>query len=140
MINIKFQSISKDLAPTQGHSGDACWDLYCAGHIFIGAGTVGKIPTGVSLEIPEGMAGFIWPRSGLSAKSSIDVLAGVIDSGYRGEIQVLLLNNGEDFSAEPGSRIAQIHFAHVPLVNLVRTHEDLEDSERGEGGFGSTGV
>ena len=90
--------------------------------------------------MPEGLAGLIWPRSGLSVKKGIDVLAGVVDAGYRGEIMVCLYNTSdEDVEINRGDRIAQIIFQEVPLVSLIES-EELETSQRGSNGFGSTGT
>ena len=98
------------------------------------------IKTGVSFEMSEGLAGLIWPRSGLSVKKGLDVLAGVIDSGYRGEVMVCLYNTSdEDVEIKRGDRIAQIIFQEVPLVSLIESDE-LEASQRGSSGFGSTGI
>jgi dUTP pyrophosphatase len=90
--------------------------------------------------MPENMAGLIWPRSGLAVKKGIDVLAGVIDSGYRGEIMVCLYNTSdEDVEIKRGDRIAQIIFQEVPNISLL-LRETLETSQRGSNGFGSTGT
>ena len=86
------------------------------------------------------MAGLIWPRSGLSVKKGIDVLAGVVDSGYRGEIMVCLYNtSNEDVEIKSGDRIAQIIFQEVPVISLL-LRDELETSQRGSNGFGSTGT
>ena len=98
------------------------------------------IKTGISFEMPDNMAGLIWPRSGLSVKKGIDVLAGVVDSGYRGEIMVCLYNTSdEDVEIKRGDRIAQIIFQEVPVISLL-LREELETSQRGSNGFGSTGT
>ena len=90
--------------------------------------------------MPDGLAGLIWPRSGLSVKKGLDVLAGVVDSGYRGEVMVCLYNTSdEDVEIKRGDRIAQIIFQEVPLVSLIQA-EELETSQRGSNGFGSTGT
>lgn len=98
--------------------------------------------TGLYLEIPEGVVGLIWPRSGLSAKHGIDVLAGVIDSSYRGEIIVCLLNTGDDaIKFNAGDRIAQILFQEHKTYDNIRVGslEDLTKTDRNEKGFGSSG-
>jgi dUTP pyrophosphatase len=93
----------------------------------------------VSFEIPEGYVGLVWPRSGLSVKRGIDVLAGVIDSGYRGEVRVCLYNTSHDWlEVKEGDRIAQILFQEVPQFQLQEV-DILQNSDRGEGGFGSSG-
>ena len=98
--------------------------------------------TGLYLETPEGVVGLIWPRSGLSAKHGIDVLAGVIDSSYRGEIIVCLLNTGDDaIKFNAGDRIAQILFQEHKTYDNVKVDslEDLTKTERSDKGFGSSG-
>ena len=99
------------------------------------------VGTGVAVAIPSGYAGFVQPRSGLAAKHGITIVntPGLVDSGYRGELRVILLNTGsEAFVVEPGMRIAQLVVLAVPAARLVEVAE-LPESERGEGGFGSSG-
>lgn len=125
--------------PTKAHDSDAGWDLYAAEDAFIRNGQRFTIKTAISLAIPDGYVGLVWPRSGLSAKHGIDVLAGVIDAGYRGEIMVCLLNTSNDpVSFEKGNKIAQILFQEVPKFKLHQVAE-LDNTERAEGGFGSSG-
>ena len=99
------------------------------------------VGTGIAVEIPEGYAGFVQPRSGLAARHGIGVVnsPGLVDSGYRGELRVVLLNTDREttFSVEPGMRIAQLVVVPVPAVRLLEV-EELEASERGGRGFGST--
>jgi dUTP pyrophosphatase len=90
--------------------------------------------------MPDNLAGLIWPRSGLSVKQGIDVLAGVVDSGYRGEIMVCLYNTSDnDVVIRTGDRVAQIIFQEVPHV-IMEVHESLGSSQRGSNGFGSSGA
>ena len=97
------------------------------------------IGTGVRVKLPEDHVGLIWPRSGLAVKHAIDTGAGVVDSGYRGEIKVLLFNHSdEEFHIQPGDRIAQILIQKVTQVEFLQV-ENLEESVRGDNGFGSTG-
>ncbi len=107
----------------------------------LGPGERAVVATGLAIEIPEGLAGFVQPRSGLAARHGIGVVnsPGLIDSGYRGEIQVVLLNTDarESFEIEPGMRIAQLVIAPVAAVRL-REVDELVVSERGERGFGSS--
>ncbi|MFP4113215.1 MAG: dUTP diphosphatase [Spirochaetota bacterium] len=108
----------------------------------IGARERASIPTGVRLAIPEGYEGQVRPRSGLAAKHGVTVLnaPGTIDSDYRGELQVLLLNTSDEpYTIENGDRIAQLIIAPVSRARFVRVGGELQTSERGEGGFGSTG-
>lgn len=98
------------------------------------------VKTGIALHIPDRYVGLIWPRSGMAVKYGIDVFAGVIDAGYRGEVGVCLYNSSDkDFYVQKGDRIAQILFQKVSQHNMIEV-QSLEDSERGEGGFGSSGV
>lgn len=125
--------------PTKANVSDAGWDLYALEDVVINPKQRETIKTGVALEIPDGYVGLIWPRSGLSVKQGIDVLAGVIDSGYRGEIMVCLLNTSDEtVSIKAGDRIAQILFQPVPFFEIVEV-EELMESDRGDKGFGSSG-
>ena len=126
-------------APTRAHSSDAGWDLYADETTTILTGERRTIDTGISLGIPHSFVGLIWPRSGLAVKQGVDVLAGVVDSGYRGPVKVCLLNTGDDpVVINSGDRIAQILFQEVPQFSMVVVNE-LEETDRGKGGFGSTG-
>jgi dUTP pyrophosphatase len=110
--------------------------------VIIGAGARALVPTGLCLELPEGHEGQVRPRSGLAARDGVTVLnaPGTIDADYRGEVKVLLVNHGgEAFFVERGMRIAQLVIAPVTRAVLVEA-DDLDETERGEGGFGSTGT
>ena len=137
---IKVKKVDdKAIAPTRANNDDAGWDLYSITSRNIAPSQRVTIRTGISLEIPEEYVGLIWPRSGMSVKNGIDVLAGVVDSGYRGEIKVCLLNTGREWmDIKEGDRIAQILFQQVPHFQLQEV-DILQNSDRGEGGFGSTG-
>jgi dUTP pyrophosphatase len=114
-------------------------DLFAAEEISLAPGERQLVPTGLHVAIPAGHVGLIWPRSGLAFRNGIDTMAGVIDSDYRGEVRVLLINHGvDDFLIRPGDRIAQLLIQKVEAAEFVRV-EVLPDSERGTGGFGSTG-
>jgi dUTP pyrophosphatase len=130
------------LLPTRAHERDAGLDLYACEAAHIGPGERWSVGTGVGVEIPEGHAGLVLPRSGLARDHGIALVnaPGLIDSGYRGELRVLLLNTdpAETFRVSPGERIAQL------LITPIATPEPVEaaaltDSVRGEGGFGSSG-
>lgn len=124
--------------PTKVNSNDAGFDLYANIDTVIPPKQRKTVSTGIALQMPEHFAGLIWPRSGLSVKQGIDVLAGVIDSGYRGEIMVCLYNTSdENVIINTGDRIAQIIFQEVPHV-IMEVHESLGSSQRGENGFGSS--
>jgi dUTP pyrophosphatase len=138
-VNVKLLDATATI-PTKANASDAGWDLYSTVDIVISSKQRNTVKTGIALEIPEHMAGLIWPRSGLSVKKGIDVLAGVIDSGYRGEIMVCLYNTSdEDVSIKHGDRIAQIIFQEVPCVMMLH-QEGLGSSQRGDNGFGSSGT
>lgn len=174
--------LSEDaILPTKGHENDAGWDLYAAESVTIHPGQTQLISTQIALQIPKGFVGLIWPRSGLSVNSGIDVLAGVIDCGYQGEVSVCLLNTSSPVRIkepktvaycdshidgkgarpapavfrpddkdelvpaydnvvriEKGDRIAQVLIQSIGLIPMVEISE-LEPSDRGESGYGSTG-
>jgi dUTP pyrophosphatase len=127
--------------PTRAYEGDAGLDLSACERVELGPGERAAVGTGLSVAIPEGHAGFVQPRSGLAAKHGITVLntPGLVDSGYRGELKVVLLNTdrAERFVVEPGMRIAQLVVVPVALPE-PREVTELPDSERGEKGFGSS--
>jgi dUTP pyrophosphatase len=125
--------------PEYGSPAAAGADLRAVEAVTIPTGARAAVATGLYLEIPHGHVGLVWPRSGLAVRHGIDTMAGVIDSDYRGEVRVVLVNHGsEPFSIEPGDRIAQLLVQKVERVQFVRT-EVLESTVRGHGGFGSTG-
>jgi dUTP pyrophosphatase len=130
------------LLPTRAHAGDAGLDLYACEAAHIGPGERWSVGTGVAVEIPDGHAGLVLPRSGLAKKHGIALVnaPGLIDAGYRGELLVLLLNTdpAETFRVESGDRIAQLMIAPIALTEPVEV-EALADSARGDGGFGSSG-
>jgi len=111
--------------------------------VILSRGAKAIIPTGIAIALPEGYEAQIRPRSGLAAKNGVTVLntPGTIDADYRGEIKVILINHGsEDFIIEKGMRIAQMVIAKYEHVNLTLENFDENETERGSGGFGSTGV
>jgi dUTP pyrophosphatase len=128
--------------PTRAHAGDAGLDLYACENAHIGPGERWGVGTGVAVEIPKGHAGLVLPRSGLAREHGISLVnsPGLIDSGYRGEVRVLLLNNdpAEIFRVEAGDRIAQLVLTPVVSADPVEATA-LGESARGEGGFGSSG-
>ena len=128
-------------APLFAHDGDACADIYANENKIIPPKEIDIISTGFSMEIPVGFEAQIRPRSGLAIKKGIGVLnsPGTIDSGYRGEVKIILINLGQDpFEVNVGDRIAQIGIRELPSVSFV-IKDELSDTKRGEGGFGSTG-
>lgn len=130
------------LLPTRAHEGDAGLDLYACEAAHIGPGERWSVGTGVGVEIPAGHAGLVLPRSGLARDHGIALVnaPGLIDSGYRGELRVLLLNTdpAETFRVEPGERIAQLLITPIATPEPVEAAE-LTESVRGAGGFGSSG-
>jgi dUTP pyrophosphatase len=128
--------------PTRAHDGDAGLDLYALAGATLGPGERVSLATGIAVEIPAGRAGLVLPRSGLAARHGIALVnaPGLIDSGYRGEVRVLLLNTDRDRPCEisAGDRIAQLVLVAVEAPDVVAVDE-LELSERGAGGFGSSG-
>ena len=142
-MELKVQLLSDSATlPTRAHDGDAGLDLYASEPAHIGPGERWQVATGVAVEIPEGHAGLVLPRSGLARRHGISLVnaPGLIDSGYRGEVKVLLLNNdpAEVFRINPGDRIAQLVITPVASADPVAA-EVLSGSDRGESGFGSTG-
>jgi dUTP pyrophosphatase len=128
--------------PTRAHAGDAGLDLYACEAAHLGPGERWSVGTGVAVEIPEGHAGLVVPRSGLARDHGIALVnsPGLIDAGYRGEVRVLLLNTdpAEVFRVEPGERIAQLVIAPIAIAEPVEV-ASLGESARGDGGFGSSG-
>ena len=139
-MEIQIKKLSKNgVIPTQGSSYAAGYDLYAAEEMIIEPGQRGLIKTNISVSIPESYYGRVAPRSGLSYKKGLDVLAGVIDADYRGDIGVILLNTGsETFKANLGDRIAQLIIEKCHKVSWKEVG-DLSDSVRSSRGFGSTG-
>jgi dUTP pyrophosphatase len=128
------------LIPAYAHEGDAGLDLRSTDDAILVPGEKKILGTGLAFEIPEGHAGLIWDRSGLAVKHGIHTLAGVIDSTYRGEIRIVLVNLGkEEFHVKKGERVAQMIIQPVVQTKIEET-EDISETKRGERGFGSTGV
>lgn len=139
---LKINLIHEDAKmPYRANEGDAGLDIFSIEEIIIPSGESAFIRTGIQMELPKGTEAQIRPRSGLAAKHAVTVLnsPGTIDEGYRGELKVILINHGkEDFVVEKSMRIAQMVIAPVLQVKLEQANE-LTDSERGDGGFGSSG-
>jgi dUTP pyrophosphatase len=142
-VTLRFRRLSEAARPpAQAHEGDAGYDLHAAEAVTIAPGDRASVGTGIAVAIPAGQAGLVVPRSGLAARHGISVVnaPGLIDSGYRGELRVLLLNTdrSEPFEVEPGDRIAQLVLVDVETPGLEEVTE-LDETVRGAGGFGSTG-
>jgi dUTP pyrophosphatase len=143
-VRLEFQRLRPDaVLPERAYAGDAGLDLVACERVKLGPGERAVVPTGLAVAIPEGYAGFVQPRSGLAARNGITIVntPGLVDSGYRGEILVILLNTDTDepFTVEPGMRIAQLVLLQLPETELVEVAE-LPASERGPRGHGSSGV
>lgn len=130
-------------APSYAHRGDAGCDLSSTIDLVLGPGERALVPTGIAVSIPEGHAGFVQPRSGLAAHHGIGIVnsPGLIDSHYRGEIKVILVNHDHEkaFGVRRGDKICQLVFQKVERADFVEVPE-LNSTERGGRGFGSTGV
>jgi dUTP pyrophosphatase len=142
VIELPVKRLREDaVLPLQAYPGDAGFDLTSCEHVILEPGERALIDTGLAVAIPDGYAGFVQPRSGLAARHGITVVnsPGLVDSGYRGELRVVLLNTDarEPFTVEPGMRIAQLVVLPVPAVSLLEVDE-LVESDRGVRGFGSS--
>ena len=143
-INIPVKRLDHSLElPAYARMGDAGLDLRAAENVVLRPFERSAVSCGIALAIPEGYAGFVLPRSGLAARNGISIVnaPGLIDSGYRGEIKAVVINLDPDetFEIHHGDRIAQLVIMSYPSVCLEET-EQLDDTERGSGGFGSSGV
>ena len=141
-MHVSFQRLDPELPPpSQAHPGDAGWDLVAATAVKMEPGERAAVSTGLAVAIPEGHAGLVLPRSGHAARHGVSVVngPGLIDSGYRGEVTVLLINHGaETVEFKRGERIAQLVIVAVPVVVWGEVAA-LDDTVRGQGGFGSSG-
>jgi len=138
-MELRVKRIHKDAKlPSYGHVGDAGLDLFSVMDCVLKGGEARAISTGIQVAVPDGYVGLIWDKSGISLRN-IHRLAGVVDSGYRGEVKVVMTNlSTEAFSVEKGMKIAQMLIQPVAKVKIVDS-EDLDETSRGENGFGSTG-
>ena len=142
MIELPIQRLHADaVVPQRAYAGDAGLDLSSCERVELGPGERALVGTGLAVAIPPGYAGYVQPRSGLAIKHGISMVntPGLIDSGYRGELKIILLNTdrNETFVVEPGMRIAQLVVLQVPGIDPVEVGT-LPESERGERGFGSS--
>jgi dUTP pyrophosphatase len=142
VIELPIQRLRDDaIVPEHAYAGDAGLDLSACERVELRPGERALVGTGLAVAIPEGYAGFVQPRSGLAARHGLTVVnsPGLVDSGYRGELRVVLLNTDatEPFLVEPGMRIAQLVILPIPELELVEV-EELPSSERGVRGFGSS--
>ena len=144
MIELPIRRLRPDaVLPERAYTGDAGLDLAACERVELGPGARAVVATGLSVAIPDGYAGFVQPRSGLAARNGITIVntPGLVDSGYRGELRVILLNTdpAEAFVVEHGMRIAQLVIVPVPALELLEVDE-LPSSDRGVRGFGSSAV
>lgn len=140
-VRFRMSEDARDLKPAKAHSDDAAYDLRSRTDLTALPGKVTLAPTGLFLELPVGFEAQIRPRSGMALKYAMTLLntPGTIDAGYRGEVCCILFNAGtEPYEIKRGDRIAQMVIAALPEIEMLETCE-LSSSERGEGGFGSTG-
>ncbi len=144
LVPVRFQKLHPNaVMPVQAHEGDAGLDLSAVDALTIPHGGRALLRTGLAIEIPEGFEGQVRPRSGLALRHGVTVLnaPGTIDSGYRGEVGVILANFGSSpFQVEPGMRIAQLVIAPVASIAVEVVDGGLSATDRGAGGFGSSGV
>ena len=125
--------------PVYGRPGDDVLDLLSVADRDLAPGEVFAVPTGIQVAVPAGHVGLVWDKSGLSLKG-VHRLAGVVDAGYRGEVQVVMINLGDaPFAVKKGMKIAQLLVQPVAAVSVVEA-DSLDDTSRGQGGFGSTGL
>jgi dUTP pyrophosphatase len=140
-MQLKIKKLQTEaVTPKYANHDDAGMDLFSLDEIIINKNQRVQIPTGIAMEIPEGYVGLIWDKSGLSHKYGLKTLGGVIDSGYRGEIKVGMINlSGEDYRIGKGDKVAQMIIQQKTTVDIVEVKELDDKSQRGDGGFGSTG-
>lgn len=143
-VRVPIKMLSRDAQiPHTAYNGDAGVDLQSVERIVLKPHERAMVATGLVIALPEGYAGFVLPRSGLAAKHGISIVnaPGLIDSNYRGELKVILLNNdsNDSFAIEIGDRIAQLIVMPIPTINFEQV-EELTESQRGESGFGSSGI
>jgi len=141
-VEVGFRKLRDDaVVPARAYEGDAGLDLASCEHVVLEPGGRATVGTGLAVAVPDGYAGFVQPRSGLAARHGITIVnaPGLVDSGYRGEVRVVLLNTDarEPFVVEPGMRIAQLVVVPVASAEPVEM-EELPESERGVRGFGSS--
>ena len=142
MIELPIRRLRDEaVLPARAYEGDAGLDLASCEHVELGPGERALVGTGLAVAIPEGHAGLVQPRSGLASRHGITIVntPGLVDSGYRGELRIVLLNTDarEEFVVEPGMRIAQLVVVPVASVEPVEL-EELPETERGVRGFGSS--
>jgi dUTP pyrophosphatase len=140
MVEVKIKKLHKDaVVPNYAHDTDAGLDFYSIEDVVLKPNHRIGVKTGISMELPKGHVALVWDKSGVALKKGVKTMAGVIDAGYRGEYVIVMLNlSSKDFHIKKGDKIAQVLIQKVeqPKLKLV---DDLSESSRGKGGFGSTG-
>ena len=140
-MNIRVKKLHPEAkVPVFAHPGDAGMDMYAVEDMVLKPGERASIPTGIAIELPDGYVSLVWDKSGVSHKFGVKTLGGVLDSGYRGEYLIGLVNLGQvNFDIKKGQKIAQLLIQKVehPEIEVV---EELSETSRGTGAFGSTGV
>ncbi len=140
-MNIPAKKLREDAKlPEYEHEGDAGMDVFSVEAVVLEPGARHAISTGIAIAVPDGYVGLVWDKSGRALKEGLSTMAGVIDSGYRGEVQIVVLNTStEPIQIEAHQKVAQILIQSV-LSGMVTEVVELDDTTRGEGGFGSTGL
>jgi dUTP pyrophosphatase len=140
-IPIKIKKLSEDaIIPSYAHPGDAGLDLFSCEDCIIKPDEKYLISTGLSIELPEGYVGLVWDKSGIASKKAITTMAGVIEYTYRGEYKILMINlSKEDYIVKKGDKIAQLLIQPI-MTAEIQVVDELSETSRGEGGFGSTGL
>lgn len=141
-MKIHFQKIDPSAKlPSYAYEGDAGMDIFSCQDVEIAPGTHEVISTGLKIAIPEGHGGFVWDKSGISVKNHITIIAGVIDSNYRGELKIALSNLGKKpYQVKKGEKIAQLIIKSVVAPEIMEVDELSNTDERGDKGFGSSGL
>lgn len=139
-LTLKIKKLKDDAkVPTYAHPGDAGLDLYACEEVRIAPGARAIIGTGVAMEIPEGYVGLVWDKGGISMKGGLKTIGGVVDSGYRGEIMIGIINfSDKEYVFEKGHKVAQMVIQQKEEVT-VEEIDELSDTERGDKKFGSSG-
>ena len=140
-MEIKIKKINSEArVPEYAHKNDAGMDLFSVERIVLLPGEMKICKTGIAMKIPDGFVGLIWDKSGIASRFSIKTMGGVIDSGYRGEVGVILKNlSDEKYEINKGDKIAQMLIQEVKCPTIEEVDE-LDETDRGDGGFGSTGI
>lgn len=140
LVTLKIKRLNKDAKiPNYARYGDAGLDLYAVEDVMLAPNERAAVPTGIAMEIPDGYVGLIWDKSGLSIKHGLKTLGGVVDSGYRGEVLVGIVNLSDtEYIIQKGEKVAQMIIQKKEVIEVEEVKE-LSETARGEGGFGSTG-